>query len=199
MCTKGCSTLSCLLYWMAWLNVILSMGAFGIGFVVLFSYPYYFGIATPIEIILTPIGLVFVLEIDNWMFNVSKYCYPEAQMEELWSFKAICFRDPKAQFIQRVSNVGTAIGNVYYVWTFILIVGTGMNIYYDEVNTISGEMGLSIVAVLYGYFTLGICLICMLLCCGSKCNLCEIVYEKDSLEENVDIMGDETKELSVEN
>ena len=77
---------------MAIWNFLLSIGAYCLGFVVLFSYPFYFGVESPIDIILTPIGLVFVLEMDNWAYNVWKNFYPEAHMRHLWEFKLKSFQ-----------------------------------------------------------------------------------------------------------
>ena len=72
--TKAFSSIPGLLRIMAWANVSLSLGAGALGFVVLFAYPIYFGIESPIDIILTPIGLVFVLEMDNWTFLLVWNC-----------------------------------------------------------------------------------------------------------------------------
>ena len=64
---------------MGWLNILLSTGAYVLGFVLLFVYPLYFGIGSPIDVILAPIGLVFVLEIDNWAYVIAKTFYPETE------------------------------------------------------------------------------------------------------------------------
>lgn len=73
---------------MAFYNLFLSVLAFLIGLIILIVYPIYFGIVSPIDVILTPIGLVFVLEMDNWLFQVSKHFYRESSMSVLWSFKS---------------------------------------------------------------------------------------------------------------
>ena len=64
------------------------MFAFLLGFCVIVTYPYYFRLEAPIQIILTPIGLIFALEIDNWMFQTAKQCYPESRQDTLWRFAA---------------------------------------------------------------------------------------------------------------
>ena len=198
MCTKGCSTLSCLLYWMAWLNVLLSMGAFATGFVILFSYPFYFGIASPIEIILTPIGLVFILEIDNWMFDVAKYCYQETEIEELWTFTAVCFKDPKTSFIDRISEVGIAIGYIYFFLTVVCLIVTAVKIVFFDAVPNTSE--LSIWAVILGYSTIVTALIFIYCILQTKCDKYEVVYKDDSLEEGYDEATiDKTKELNIEN
>ena len=68
-CPCHSNSLGCMLRSMCCANVLLSFGAFCIGLMILFTYPFYFGSDSPIDIILTPIGLVFVLEIDNWMYT----------------------------------------------------------------------------------------------------------------------------------
>ena len=74
----NCNELSCALRTMARFNIFLSMSAFLTGIVIIFTYPTVFGIDTSVDIILTPISLVFILEVDNWSFEVAKQFYPEA-------------------------------------------------------------------------------------------------------------------------
>ena len=94
MCCQGCSSFSCLLYAMGWFNLLLATGAYTFGFILLFGYPVYFAIESPIDIIIAPIGLVFVLEIDNWTFNIAKTFYAETEEKELWEFKQEMFGKP---------------------------------------------------------------------------------------------------------
>ena len=44
------------------------------------TYPYHRGVEEYTEIIMTSIGLVFVLEIDNWMFEIAE----TAMMNHVW-------------------------------------------------------------------------------------------------------------------
>ena len=104
---------------MAWLNTLLSLGAYGLGFGILVGYPFYQGIESTIEIILTPIGLVFVLEIDNWVYEIAKQFYPEASMEELWIFKSSVFKNKP--YVECVSEVANAVAILYYISTNIFI------------------------------------------------------------------------------
>ena len=131
--TKNCGSISCLLYWMAWLNTLLSGFAFSVGFYLLVSYPYFNGIDTISEIILTPIGLVFVLEIDNWVFEIAKQCYPETRMDELWTFKARLFKDNS--YVERVSEIANSIGILYYFSANLFLVCIVIQI----VSTISND------------------------------------------------------------
>ena len=120
------------------------MSAFLLGFCVLVTYPYYFGIEAPVEIILTPIGLVFVLEIDNWMYDIAKQCYKETRMEQVWTFKASLFREKL--YTERVSDVANAIGFLYYIGANIALVFTALHMYGSAYSS-SSIIGVSAVVL----------------------------------------------------
>ena len=198
--------MSCLLYIMAWLNTVLSMGTYGIGFVVLFSYPYYFGIENPIEIILTPIGLVFVLEIDNWMFQFLKLWYKECKIIHLWSFKASFFQNSEIVFKKTFGFAGVIL--VFFAVVTVICAGTVIfDTHLDHVNN-EVSSGLSKSAFLLGWLPF-LLLIVMFTCCarlggqtgGDKtgCVGYEIIYDGDSSKEEYDerrIM-DNTRTLNI--
>ena len=103
---------------MASLNLFLSLSAFALGFVVLFAYPFYAGIDRPIDIILTPIALAFICEIDNWLFNVLRQCYQEAQMEKLWEFKGSFFTNPELPYYKSINVVWK-----FFIFLITLVAG----------------------------------------------------------------------------
>eukprot|EP01083_Nonionella_stella_P217052 779451_1 len=53
-CSCRCSSISCLLYSMAAANIILALAAYYTGFVILYTYPLFFGIESPVDIVLAP-------------------------------------------------------------------------------------------------------------------------------------------------
>jgi len=129
MCRCKCSSMSCLLYTMAWLNTILSLAAFGLGFWILGTYPAFFGIESPVDIILTPVGLVFVLEIDNWVSDVAKQFYPESEMTELYQFKASHFKDKT--FEERGQGIWSWMLTMLMVVALIMFIFLFKHVYHD--------------------------------------------------------------------
>ena len=193
---------------MAWLNTFLSMFAFILGFWILITYPWYRDIDESIEIILTPLSLVFVLEIDNWMFEIAKQCYPETRMDKLWTFKSSIFREKP--YIQRVSEAGNAVAILYYILINICLYLVVATITTEiRVEVISGRRALGLIQPI----AINLCFIGIFLtiqgcaCCfrfRAKCvGACEMVYDKtdEKLEhwevENKIEIEDDTKELHI--
>ena len=129
------------------MNICLSLAAYATGFVILFSYPVYFGIGSPADIILTPIGLVFILEIDNWAYDIMRTFYSESNTDELWIFHKSEFKEGSFEILRRRIWI---IGLILYLMVTILAV-CGI---YSYVNANHPDDGLGTQAVTIGFFLL---------------------------------------------
>ena len=195
---------------MAWLNTILSLFAFSVGFCLLLTYPYYRGIDSSLEVILTPLGLVFVLEIDNWMYEIAKHCYPESTMDQLWTFRSAIFREKP--YFERVSEVGNAVAILYYIVINVCLVVivwiVSDQIHIDVIAghsvNIPQRMGLvPIIAIILGFigvFVIFQCCACWFCFKRKLIDTYDIVYDDEALDKKIDrgIMI-EIKELNVGN
>ena len=130
-----CNDLSCALRTIARLNTFLSMGAFVIGFVIIFSYPMVFGIDSPVDIILTPVGLVFILEVDNWIFEVAKQFYVKTENKDSWIISASSAR--YAAIEKRKKSIWNCV-KLMILAMYVLALGLAVSISYWEADDLGG-------------------------------------------------------------
>eukprot|EP01083_Nonionella_stella_P096799 272174_1 len=166
-CSCRCSSIPCLLYGMAAANIILAVAAYYTGFVILYTYPLYFGIESPADIVLAPIGLVFILEIDNWAYEVVKMYYAEAAMDELleWSFSGVTrtLRRLWGCLLGVLTFIGFA-GCVYYVVSFKSNFSVIIGVSFANLMLITG-----VVFVIGTFIWLNVCIVWSINWCCSYC------------------------------
>eukprot|EP01084_Bolivina_argentea_P311235 538703_1 len=117
-CFGGCRSYLCgiggFLRVMSWANVFLTAFAFFIGLWILSFYTFYFGIQNVNDIMLTPIGIVFILELDDWAFVGVRNWYEEANDDDQFALKACEFETN--QFRMRM----TAVAMGWFILGFVL-------------------------------------------------------------------------------